>query len=351
MSLPPAAEPEHLTDVLRSAGVLRNGRVSDVTVELSTPTVLSHIYRLRLAYEGEARDAPASLFLKAKHLERPIGPWKYGHREVVFYRSVAPATPPGLLPRCYDTRWDEATGNWHLLLEDLKETHGSPTQWPLPPPLGDCETIVRTLARFHAMWWDDSRLGTSIGSWIDPADGGSSQKRLAEQVAHFADALGERLSAERRSLYDRLIDAMEPLTARYHSHRNMTIVHGDAHAWNCFLPRSAGTGTARLFDWDTWRPDFGSDDLAYLMALHWYPDLRRRRERHLLDIYHDELLARGVTGYDRRALQDDYRLSVLWSITTPVWQHAGNIPPVIWWPHLERIHLAAGDLGCHDLLG
>ena len=62
------------------------------------------------------------------------------------------------------------------------------------------------------------------------------------------------------------------------------------------------------------------------------------------------LLAHGVAGYDRPALQDDYRLSVLWQIMTPVWQHAIGIPPVIWWNNLERIHLAVDDLDCRGLL-
>ena len=33
-----------------------------------------------------------------------------------------------------------------------------------------------------------------------------------------------------------------------------------------------------------------------------------------MDLYHDELQSHGVTNYDRRALNDDYRLSALWAI-------------------------------------
>ena len=108
-----------------------------------------------------------------------------------------------------------------------------------------------------------------------------------------------------------MIDAGPRLNKRYHSHRNATIVHGDAHIWNAFLPKPGERGDVRIFDWDSWRVDMATDDLAYMMALHWYPDLRRSFERPLLDHYHAELVARGVNGYDRRALDDDYRLSVL----------------------------------------
>jgi len=87
-----------------------------------------------------------------------------------------------------------------------------------------------------------------------------------------------------------------------------------------------------------------------MMALHWHPDLRRIREGRLLDRYHDDLQARGVRGYGRETLQEDYRLSVLLCTTLPVWQHGTNIPPMIWWNNFERIHLAVEDLGCRELL-
>jgi thiamine kinase-like enzyme len=324
--------------------------VRSVTVESARSTVLSQIYRLQLAYDGDAADGPASLVFKTKHPTLDYGAWKYGEHEVAFYRDVAPATPADLLPRCFDSRWDDATRDWHFLLEDLASTHTITTTWPVPPSLGDCETIVRGLARFHAAWWDDPRLGISVGRWTDPADLEASRGKLAAAVARFTDVLGDRLPPARRARYGRLIERLGPLSVRYHSHRNMTIVHGDAHVWNWFVPKSGVADTARLFDWDSWRPDIATDDLAYMMALHWFPDMRQAREAHLLDIYHHELLSQGVEGYDRQSLQDDYRLSVLWMTTTPVWQFNGNIPPAIWWPHLERIHLAADDLRCDELL-
>jgi len=120
--------------------------------------------------------------------------------------------------------------------------------------------------------------------------------------------------------------------------------------WNCFLPCDGGDD-ARIFDWDSWHIAPATNDLAYTMAMHWYPDLRRQRERSLLGHYHAALLAHGVRGYDRRMLDDDYRWSMLWLIRTPVRQAAYEIPPWIWWNNLGRILLAVADLGCRDLLG
>lgn len=349
-ALPNVAHAEHLTEALRGAGMLGGGRVADVAIERSFATILSHIFQLRLTYDGADAGAPGSLILKAGLTDRPGGPWHGGRHEVAFYHEVAPAMPAGLVPRCFDARVDADSGAWHLLLEDLSQTHAVATQWPLPPKVAQCEAIIRTRARFQAAWWDDPRLGASVGRWDDSAATDRNLRGLAERFARFADDLGDRLSATRRALHERFLDAAPRLIARYHSHRAMTIVQGDAHVWNCFLPRGDGPDDARLFDWDSWRLDVGTDDLAYMMAVHWYPDFRQGVERHLLDCHHDKLTARGVRGYDRRALQDNYRLSALWQIATPVWQHANGIPPVIWWNNFERIHLAVDDLGCRELL-
>ena len=350
-ALPKVAEPACLTEALRQSGALPAGRVAEVSIEASFATVLSHIFRLRLAYAGPADGAPATLILKAGLADRPGGPWPGGGHEVAFYRNLLPAMPAGIVPRCFDAGWDADSGTWHLLLEDLTESHFIATRWPLPPSFAQCEAIVRTRARCQAAWWDDPRLGVSIGAWQDASAADEATAHLAAQFARFADDLGDRLSADRRALYERLFDAAPRLAARYRTHRHMTIVQGDAHVWNCFLPRDGALDGGRLFDWDSWRVDMGSDDLACMMALQWYPDLRQRFEMRLLDGFHDEIVARGVQGYDRRALRDDYRLSVLWLIATPVWQHANGIPPVIWWNNFERAHLAAEDLGCLELLG
>jgi hypothetical protein len=347
--LPASVEPARLTAALRSAGVLGHDLVRDVAVESARNTILSRIVRLRVSYEGSAAQAPRSLIFKTGLPERMTATWTGGRQEVAFYRDIVAAMPTRLTPRCFEAQWDAESYAWHLLLEDLTDTHQVATSWPIPPTIADSERMIIARARFHAAWWDDSRLGATIGTWQDP--GASQLAAFADEFARFVERMGDRLSPERRKTYERLIAEGPRLNARYHTHRNMTILHGDAHVWNIFLPRDPASDDVRFFDWDAWRVDVAADDLAYMMALHWYPDHRRRCERALLDRYHEELVARGVTGYDRCALDDDYRLSVLWQIATPVWQAALNIPPAVWWPHLERIFMALGDLGCRELLG
>ena len=83
------------------------------------------------------------------------------------------------------------------------------------------------------------------------------------------------------------------LLDRYRTHRDLSVVDGDAHVWNVLYPRDASSADVRLID--------------------------------------------GA--------------SILWQLTTPVWQAEHNIPASIWWSHLERILLAVDDLNCRELLG
>jgi hypothetical protein len=347
-ALPAAVEPDALTETLRTAEVLSTGRVIAVRSVHTFPTVLSRLHRLKIDYEGATHPAPRHLYLKTDLPGRPVADLGSGAREVAFYTTVAPATPSGLMPRCFDAQ--VASSAWHLLLEDLTDTHVIATQWPLPPTVAQTEAIVRCRARFQATWWDHPRLGVDIGAWPSDAEIDKWLDDIAKGYGAFADALGERLPPHRRAVYEQLFDHAPRLLQRFRSRRHMTIIQGDAHVWNCFLPRD-GTGTPRLFDWDGWRPSVGADDLAYMIAMHWYPEMRRQAEPRLLDAFHEELLAHGVTGYDRRALHDDYLLSVLWQTTRPIWMRAVGLPANLWWNHLERIHLAVDDLGCRELLG
>jgi hypothetical protein len=331
--------------------VLDDGRVVSVEAEAPRDQLLSRVVRLRLDYEGAAAAAPRSLILKIA-LPGPgiTGPYVQGEREVAFYGKIAPATPAGLVPRCFDAAWQAETRQWHLLLEDLTDTHEIATPWPMPPDEKMCRRMVQTLARFHAAWWDDPRLGGEIGTRLDAETARQAMQSHAGAFERFADHLGDRLSPERRQLYERFFAAADGLQARVLTHRNVTLVHGDAHVWNCFVPKD-GSDDLRYFDWDTWRIGLPSSDLAYMMATHWYPERRRRFERPLLDHYCAALLAHGVQGYDRAALAEDYRRSVLMQLLMPVLQWSIGIPAFVWWSHLERITAAIDDLDCRVLLG
>src|SRR5712672_2310675 len=117
-----ASDVGHLTDALRRSGALGDGRVSAVAVESSRPTVLSHIIRLRLTYDGAAAGAPDTVILKTGLPDRAATTWNAGRQEVAFYNQVA-SMAGRAVPRCYEAVWEQASNGWNLLLEDLTQSH------------------------------------------------------------------------------------------------------------------------------------------------------------------------------------------------------------------------------------
>src|SRR5579859_1839044 len=182
--LPEAADADRLTQALRRSGVAGSVRVASVAVMSSVKKLRSHTLRLRLEYDGPAAEAPTSLILKMGHLDSTGRPSSTNDREIAFYRGIAPTWAARVAPRCFATCEATDTAVWHLLLEDLTDSHFIPTAWPLPPSFEQCETITQTWAHFHAAWWDDPRLGVSVGdaTWWERYLG-----RFAERFALFAD--------------------------------------------------------------------------------------------------------------------------------------------------------------------
>ena len=165
-SFPPAADPAHLTTALREAGVLRDV-LSEVTVLSARDTVVSHIIRLGLSYDGPAPDAPRTLILKLPHENFAKVLWEGGRHEVSFYRDVAPLMPRQLVPRCHDGGADEASvsgasaGISDRDLSDRDDMSGVAT-------LAGGEAIASSLARQYASLCVDARL-TQWSATLPPA--------------------------------------------------------------------------------------------------------------------------------------------------------------------------------------
>ena len=151
-TLPSPVQREHLTKVLCQYGALRDGHVREVVVESSRPTLLSRIIRLRLEYEGDAGDAPLSVIFKTGLPERLNDSWTGGRQEVAFYTQVAAVMSDCLVPRCFEAHWDADTHAWHVLLEDLTDTHVVATTWPLPPTTEQCEQILQRPGERRCSW-------------------------------------------------------------------------------------------------------------------------------------------------------------------------------------------------------
>jgi len=134
--------------------------------------------------------------------------------------------------------------------------------------------------------------------------------------------------------------------------KNLTLCHGDAHAWNAFYPKDSIEGKFYLSDRQMAGVFNGTLDLAYFMGVHWSPQRRKRLEKILLRKYHKILEESGNINYSWKDCYNDYRTSIvllIYGIVVRQWS-IKSMPADIWWPHLERVLSAFEDLNCNELV-
>ena len=178
---------------------------------------------------------------------------------------------------------------------------------------------------------------------------GRDPEALADRYTLFADRLGDLLHANGAictSGFSTRRLACSRATTRIATSRSSmaTPMCGTS---SC---RAMAGSDVRVFDWDAWRIGVASNDLAYMMATHWYPERRRRMERRcsITTMRHSWRTACAATTAAR------------WTTTIAgrccgrsrhrCGRRRSTSRRVIWWSHLERIMLAVDDLGCRDLL-
>ncbi len=346
--------PDRLTETLIAAGALTRGHV--VALDFDTQSFnkgfLSNIATLKVHYSAEAEGArPTNLFLKMTKPDLHPELWSRSWHEVQFYQAVAQAGIDLPIPRCYDAGYDSHSQLSHLLLDDLSSTHFQRPQ-PLPPSNRQCELIMESLARVHASWWNNPRLGTEIGERLTREGADATHQRLIDTLPKFMDYLGDGLLPQQRRAYEQILAStfLERLTQRLLTQQNVTLVHGDAHTGNLMLPNDSNQGRVLLVDWHLWSIDVPTLDLAFLMALHWPPARRALLEKPLLERYYQTFVAAGVSGYSWDDFWNDYRGSVIIMTLIPIGQFRRKSPNGVIWFGLQDSMVAFEDLRCVEVL-
>ena len=331
---------ELLTSVLRNNGHLGDATV--VAVELTrlvTNGIGSEFYAAKVRYSSDHHRLPNRLVIK-----RPLQGDR-GRGEANVYELVL-RQAPSLPTMGYFGVVDEAPDKpLSLLFEDLSDSHEQ-TAWPIIPTLSNCKRAVATLADIHAHWWgraDSIEAGTPIVvRHQDTAN-------LASHFSGFVDFVGEYLSPTRRAQYERVLGDLDSLLAVRLNVENATLLHTDSHFWNLLYPKDKEQNRCVIFDWVLWRTGLAGCDLAYMIALHLYPEHRRRFEPVLLDHYWQALQESDVS-YSRADVHLDYRIGIVVGLLMPIMEFSWKIPPLDWMPKLEKAFSAYDDHYCQELL-
>lgn len=344
------ASPAWLTEVLRQADVLQEGKVEAVECQV-TGAFNSHTAHLILRYSDDASPgAPTRLVLK----RNAPSAWgiEAGAEEVKFYNLIGslPDHPPIIIP-CYAAAYDEASGNSYLLLLDLSETHQQPltrdSQVSIVegvPSAVNIASVVDTLARLHAYWWDHPLQRTDtfvVGYWSRNAERFEQylRRRTASWQSLIADEQ-EWFPNDLRALYERLLAGLpryweRHLAPRLRAMKHLTLIHGDAYFANFLCPGQSGA--TYLLDWQSPTFDLGTYDLVNLCATFWTSEQRHegQREEKILLQYHTTLQANGVSDYTWDDLLYDYKKGLIFWLTMPLQDRYGGARKDYWWPKMQ----------------
>ncbi len=341
------ATSDWLTFVLAKNGFLSKGSVSSIeqeTLTVGNTGSMADFISLNVKYSQNRWDRlPSKILMKVMKLEI------HTEKEIDYYEFFLNTKPSFSMIQCYGVEKSPETKQSCLLLEDLRHTHHH-SRWPLPPTEDECLDAVTVLAGFHAYWWNHSCFGEP-GFEIPSKEGlQKSVKQFEEAYLHFIDFIGDRLSAKRKKIYELVLRKLpELIWNRLSSSERLTLCHGDSHFSNFLYPNQKGKDECVILDWEFWTIGLGAQDLAYMMALHWYPERRQRMEQSMLKVYLEEMEKQGI-DYDWEDLQTDYRIFVVFNLMTPVMQYLNGVPSFIWWDHIERVFASFEDLDCMEFL-
>ena len=341
--------PMVIEELLRNTKSLEHVEVKEIKIFRTFSTNTSNICLIQVKYSNKSLNmAPKALFLKMS--KEGFDP-EVLKREVFFYNTVANQMGELPLIPCYDAKYDVNTGRSHILLEDISKTHLQ-TEWPIPPTNVNCERHIEGLAKLHAFWWDDERLEEFMVKRWKHFDYEKEVNYKEKLVQEFLNFIGNRISKPRQNILKKSIE----YATRYHwecyiEGKNLTLCHGDAHAWNALYPKDDINGKLYFMDWQDVGVFKGTCDLAYFMGLHWSPERRKRLEKIFLRKYHEILQKSGIRDYSWKECYNDYRSAIIFNLYTIVsWWSTKNIPASVWWYHSERVLSAFEDLNCNELV-
>jgi hypothetical protein len=308
--------------------------------------------RLRLRYGPGSPALPEQVIVKMV-IEEAAVPGVLYETEVMMYRNILPELDIER-PLCLGARYDPATENFILILEDLS-VQGAYFPNVLEPAFEPERVgqLLDLLAGIHARYWRSPRLEEErewLSSFVEGRQfdffDGETPVRIDDLVAG---------STYRQDVIERVGRSPAELWAgvkavHAHQHRTLppTLQHGDTGAHNTyFLP----DGRFGFLDWQLSLRAPWPHDVHYLVVTALSVKDRRRHERALVERYLRRLAELGVSEIP--SLDDamrEFGRSIIWGFTIG-WLMAPerNYGMEIISANIERLLAAAIDHGTFAL--
>ena len=297
-------DPTSLTALLQDSAVTCGADVVAVERRVLGEGQVASCWELRLAVDGE----PDAVVVVAKapsgdplSLATANGQRLY-EREVRFYQQLA-GTALTRTPACYHASFDEASGEFLLLLESMSPAASADQLVGLST--ARARLALHELAGLHAPHWD--RPSHEALAFVQ--DVGSSLRPIfLEIVPALFDLFLERYDGALSPVSRNVVEWLKPRLGTYlEGHAGpQTVIHGDYRTDNLLFDGRGGEVPLAVVDWQTIGHGSGALDVAYLLTTSLETDVRRAEERTLLRGYLGRLRELGVTDYGEDALVADY---------------------------------------------
>jgi hypothetical protein len=306
---------EWLTATLEAAGVLQGAKVTSYSTSPVGEGIgmLGILVRVAITYDKPSPEAPLTLIAKfpsAVPGNREIGmTYRLYEREVNFYTRISAGIEGLARPRCYGGRYDQATGDSFLLLEDL-------AAYRTGDQVAGCSAveameILDAVIPLHASYWDriDDPLLEGVTKVDDPPQMAGIAGGCAVGWDPCVEMFPEAMPDEIRAVKDRFLAAV-PELHRMVGRLVQTVIHGDLRLDNMMFGDTPGLRPVVLLDWALTKTS-GLHDVAYLVSQNVDLEDRRAHEAEIIEHYHRSLVDHGVEGYSLDQCWADYRLAVL----------------------------------------
>ena len=238
-------------------------------------------------------------------------------REARFYREVAPSSPIRI-PRCYLSLIDTTHDQFILVLEDVSQhTYGDQVKGLTPNQAIDA---IRTIAPFHAYWWEHS--GLSRLTWM-PTENLDLLHLFAQNWPDYRHRFYDQMNEEERAIGDRLNWQGDRL-AELHSQGPRTIVHSDFRADNLIFDNTSQENPVIVLDWQLAQRNMGAYDVARVVCGSVPFEDQRGRHREFVNVWHKSLISNGVHNFSQNEAWRNFQTALLTSLYTPVAFHHLN---------------------------
>lgn len=351
---------EWLTQALRASGSIKHAAVNtfDVKPNIAAGTgFMGQLAQVTPHYDQPEEGAPSSLIAKfpaPSPQNRAVAEaYRFYEVETRFYQQLAREVEL-TTPRCHYSDYDEETGDFVLLLQDLAPARAGDQVEGCSPE--ETELALRRLAEFHAAWWESPRFEEL--PWLPVTDetvrAQTAQANYQQAWEPFKENFAPMVPPHILEIGEKFRTKVAALMGHL-AQPPRTIVHGDYRLDNLFFAPSQGGEPLTVVDWQIMQRGRGVFDVAYFMSGTLQPDDRKASEMDLLRMYHDILTDSGVTGYDFDQCLHDYRAAIMFCwlyvvIVLGTLDVATERGLALFTANLERGAAAISDLNAGELL-